>query len=324
MKPLISVILPVYNCEKYINQCIDSILCQTYPNFELLIIDDCSTDNTVNLIQEYKDERIKLTIKEKNSGYTDSLNWAISIAKGEYIARMDGDDISMPTRFEEQLKIMEANPKIIVCGTNAKVINTQRVLLKAEFDQDLKLALFDSNPFIHPSVMIKKSIFNKTLYDKLMEPAEDFDLWCKISTFGEFYNVQKTLLAYRIHSNNISVTNNKKQIEVYISIKTVFFKELNYNTTLFSDDLIKKYFIGNKTNNLEFKNLLLWFIELKKANKRIKKYDNKKFNTKINNMSSDFVLKFFKQNKIYKNFPFIFNLSFFQQLKVLKYYTFKI
>lgn len=322
--PKISVILPVYNCELYINEAIDSILNQTFSNFELLIIDDKSTDKTVEIIKSYTDDRINLTIKEKNSGYTDSLNWAISIAKGIYIARMDGDDISMPTRFEEQIKVMEENPKIIVCGTNGKVLGTDKLIFRPEFDQDLKLALFDSNPFIHPSVIIRKNLFNIIKYNKLMEPAEDFDLWCKSSELGQFYNIQNPLLEYRIHPKNISIINNIKQIENYIDIKINFFKALNFNTTKFSDELLKKYFNGSQINNYEFKKILNWFNNLKKSNKKLKKFENKRFNLKIDEMANRFIFANLKKNKFYKNIPLIFNLTLIQKINVMKYYYNKI
>lgn len=103
-KPFISVLMPVYNCENYIREAVESILNQTYANFEFIIIDDASTDQTVAIIQSYKDKRIHLVVKPKNSGLTNSLNYGLTIAKGKYIARMDGDDISLPNRFQNKLK----------------------------------------------------------------------------------------------------------------------------------------------------------------------------------------------------------------------------
>ena len=115
--PKISVILPVYNSELYIKETIDRVLNQTFSDFELLIIDDCSTDKTVSIIKEYSDERICLIEKEKNSGLINSLNFGISLAKGEYIARMDGDDICLLERFAKQVAFLDKNPTIILCGT---------------------------------------------------------------------------------------------------------------------------------------------------------------------------------------------------------------
>lgn len=121
MKPLISVLLPVYNAENFIAESIQSILDQTEPDFELLVIDDCSTDNTLKVVERFDDPRIFLHVKKKNTGYTESLNWGIDQARGKYIARMDADDISLPQRFEKQLLFLEQNQPVEICGTDATV-----------------------------------------------------------------------------------------------------------------------------------------------------------------------------------------------------------
>ena len=128
--PLVSVIMSVYNGEKYLVQAIDSILNQTYQNFEFIIIDDCSTDNSSHILQEYaqKDSRIKIIKKEKNigiKGFIKNLNLGISIAKGKYIARMDADDISLPERFQKQVDFLENNPEITLVGAQLNLINEQ-------------------------------------------------------------------------------------------------------------------------------------------------------------------------------------------------------
>ncbi len=123
--PRITVIMPVYNCELYIKEAIDSILNQTFTDFEFLIIDDASTDKTVSIIKEYKDFRIQLIEKEGNKGISDSLNYGLKVAKGEYIARMDGDDISLPERFVKQVTFLDSNPDVILCGSNFGIIGTE-------------------------------------------------------------------------------------------------------------------------------------------------------------------------------------------------------
>ena len=124
--PTISVIMPVYNCFDYIQEAINSILNQTFSDFELIIIDDYSSDGTVDLIKKFNDPRIKLTVKSVNSGISNSLNYGLKIAKGKYIARMDGDDISFPDRFERQVKFMDLNPKVILCGGGYISINSNQ------------------------------------------------------------------------------------------------------------------------------------------------------------------------------------------------------
>lgn len=128
IQPLISVVLPVYNVEKYIGEAMDSILNQTIQDFEILIIDDCSTDNTILVAEAYNDNRIKIIRKERNLGLIHSLNLGFSIAKGKYIARMDGDDVSIPERFTAQVKFLEENGGIIVCGTTYSIIGSNQTI----------------------------------------------------------------------------------------------------------------------------------------------------------------------------------------------------
>ena len=209
--PKVSVILPVYNCEQYIFETIQSVLKQTFSDFELLVVDDCSTDNTVKIIKEFNDSRINLIIKEKNSGYTDSLNYAVALAKGEYIARMDGDDVCMPNRFEKQVAFLEKNTDVVLCGSSVQFIGYQIGTKKypIKYD-DIKIKLCFGTPFCHPSVMGKKEIFLQVPYDRNFEPAEDIHLWSRIVKMGKVENLDETLLLYRTHKNQVSIT--KKEI----------------------------------------------------------------------------------------------------------------
>ena len=124
--PKITVLLPVYNCELYVRTAIESILNQTFTDFEFLIIDDASTDKTLAVLKKIKDSRIQLIEKPVNSGYTNSLNYGLQMAKGKYIARMDGDDISHPERFAKQIVYLEAHPEVVVCGTTYKIVGNDK------------------------------------------------------------------------------------------------------------------------------------------------------------------------------------------------------
>lgn len=244
--PKISVILPVYNCELYIKETIDSVLNQTFSDFELLIIDDCSTDKTVSIIKEYSDERICLIEKETNSGYTDSLNFGISIANGEYIARMDGDDICLPERFAKQVAFLDKNSTIILCGTAIKFIGSSSGnLFYPQTNEEIKICLFSFLPtFAHPTVMGKKEIFKKYNYNKNFEPAEDYELWTRFVQEGEAANLNEILLEYRVHSNQVSVT--KKNIQDLNSYKSrlKMLQSLQLDSKYSEDDIIK--FLVNK------------------------------------------------------------------------------
>ena len=207
--------MPVYNCELYIKEAVDSILNQTFADFDFLIIDDASTDKTVSIIKEYKDSRIQLIEKTVNTGYTISLNYGLKVAKGEYIARMDGDDISLPNRFEKQIAFLDSNPDVVLCGAAIKVIDSDRVIMYPESHDNIKLEFLTQNCIVHPSVMIRKSIldFHSLTYDINKEPAEDYNLWVKLLNYGKLYNIQEVLLYYRVHSCQVSQKRFSLQVE---------------------------------------------------------------------------------------------------------------
>nr|WP_315142633.1 glycosyltransferase family 2 protein [uncultured Flavobacterium sp.] len=227
LNPKITVLMPVYNCELYIKEAVDSILNQTFADFDFLIIDDASTDKTVSIIKEYKDSRIQLIEKTVNTGYTISLNYGLKVAKGEYIARMDGDDISFPHRFEKQIAFLDANPDVVLCGSNFGIIGAEKLINLPEENEAIKLGLLKGNCIAHPSVMIRHSVLQEhaVTYDFNKEPAEDYDLWVRLLQFGKLYNIQENLLNYRVHSTQVS---KKRECHQANSALQSRFKMLNY------------------------------------------------------------------------------------------------
>ncbi|MEG7862607.1 glycosyltransferase family A protein [Bacillus mobilis] len=205
--PEITVLMPVYNAEKYLKDAIDSILNQTFKDFELLIINDGSTDKSVEIINSYKDPRINLINNEKNLKLIDTLNKGIKLASGKYIARMDSDDISHPRRLELQLRVMDMDPEIAVCGTGMSIIGKKisRPFLITGTNA-IKNFLFVKNCMIHPSVMFRTSILSKEgyLYNKDSLHVEDYELFQKISRKYKIVNLKKALLHYRLSPTGIS------------------------------------------------------------------------------------------------------------------------
>lgn len=214
--PKVSILMPVYNAEKYLIEAVDSILNQTFRDWELIIINDGSTDRSQELLSQIADNRVITVDNEKNLGLIDTLNKGINLCKGEYIVRMDADDISTPERIEKQVQFMDSHPHYILCGTNALVIdNNGKVTGKIRNltdNQFLQINLLFSNPFIHPSMMIRRDILRSNLYDKQYKHIEDYELWCRIALLGEVANLQDDLLLYRWHDSNISVINAETQI----------------------------------------------------------------------------------------------------------------
>jgi glycosyltransferase involved in cell wall biosynthesis len=247
--PKITVLMPVYNCELYIREAVDSIINQTFDDFEFLIIDDASTDKTVAIIKTYADTRIQLIEKPANTGYTNSLNHGLSIAKGEYIARMDGDDISLPERFEKQVAFLDSNPDVVLCGTALKIIDSDKVICYPEFHENIKLVMLTHNCIIHPSVMIRKSVLDyySVKYDISKEPAEDYNLWTKLLLYGKLYNFQEVLLHYRMHPSQVSQKRKNVQIDSSIETQIQLLDNLSlkYDKFLISS-VLKKVFENKK------------------------------------------------------------------------------
>jgi|TARA_B110000879_G_scaffold97898_1_gene133283 glycosyltransferase involved in cell wall biosynthesis len=211
-QPIISVVMPVYNAEFYLEEAITSILNQTYKNFEFIIIDDGSNDNSLEIIQKAssKDSRI-ICISRENKGIIYSLNEGIKLSKGSYIARMDADDISYPDRFEEQYKFMLDN-NLDICGGNYISINKDGLFKKLhevpKEGFEILLTMASSVPFAHPSVMIKKSFLtnHELIYGTYgFRSAEDLDLWISMYYEGaRFGNIGTCILQYRLLSNSLS------------------------------------------------------------------------------------------------------------------------
>jgi glycosyltransferase involved in cell wall biosynthesis len=214
----LSVILPVYNCEKYLDAAILSILKQTYQDFEFIIINDGSSDNSLSIIEDYakQDQRIKV-INQENHGLVYSLNKGIRNAKGEYIARMDGDDISLPDRFAEQMTHLEQHPEVDLISANLSLID-ERGHSCAKVINPPKPNLKSDNDFAHAATIFKKSDFLSVGgYRDICKASEDYDLWLRFSEKGcSFFTLQKTLYHYRRHQCN--ATNNYVNLKLYFIV----------------------------------------------------------------------------------------------------------
>ena len=212
--PTVSVVMSVYNAEKYLDKAIQSILNQTYKDFEFIIIDDGSKDKSLEILKRYEKQDVRIVlISRENKGLVASLNEGIGRAKGKYIARMDADDISLPRRFEEQINFI-SKENLDICGTFVELFNKDKVLgvlTYPEKDQDIKFILMFMTSFAHPTVFIKKSVFRKIQY-KNYEHAEDYKLWTDIALMGyKMGNIGKVLLKYRLHDNQVSKIHSQEQ-----------------------------------------------------------------------------------------------------------------
>ncbi|WP_282017518.1 glycosyltransferase family 2 protein [Salegentibacter mishustinae] len=297
--PLISVVLPVYNCGEFIEEALKSILNQTLDNFEVLIIDDASTDGTLELIKKYKDSRIKIIEKKENSGLIDSLNTGFKISKGEFIARMDGDDISHLRRFEKQYEFLKDHPEVSACGCWIEHIGAVKGVSKyLENHEDIQAHLLVSNPMALCATMLRKTAYSSFSFRSDSKHYEDYDFWVESMWECQVHNLQEILYYYRIHAYQVSTKWKNKQIEGDQQLQLKLFKKLNYNERMFSDSLIRKLIFSNESFRLsEFKKILQWFNVLRKRNLEYRVFEIKAFECVLDKLRRRLVRDTFLTNK---------------------------
>lgn len=229
----ISVIMGVYNGEKYIREAIESILNQTYKEFEFIICDDGSSDNTTKIINEYKedDDRIVLIENKSNKGLAASLNRCLNYASGKYVARMDSDDVAIINRFEKQLQFLEKNPHFSFVGSGANLFDEKGIWGMRQPTPDLSREnIFKYHPVLHPTTMIRKEVLdivNGYTVEAYTYRTEDYDLWCKIYWNGYVgTNLEEILLNYRLDKNSYKKRKFKYRIHEY-QLKKIWRKKLD-------------------------------------------------------------------------------------------------
>lgn len=226
--PKVSVIMSVYNGEEFLREAIESILNQTYRNFEFIIIDDGSKDKSLKIIKSYKDARIVL-VSRPNKGLVASLNEGIALSKGEYIARQDADDVSVLDRFEKEVKYMDKHPKTALVGSNYTIMDIKGNPLVTTnvftHPNDLKLAQVTCNQYGHGSVMLRKSALDKVGgYDKSVGHVEDYDLWTRLSQTYDIANFVEPLYYYRKVESGVSMSNAELQVQQTFAVRDKSFQ----------------------------------------------------------------------------------------------------
>ena len=229
--PLVSVVIPVHNGEKYIKEAIDSCINQTYKNIEIIVVDDKSEDDTLKILKGYG-EKITVIPVEKQNGLGNVINIGIRASKGKYIARMDADDVMYPTRIEKQVEYLESNPKCVAIGGQIDIIDeNSKITGHREYaieDRDIKKNRFLFQPFAHPAVTLRKSTVEDIgLYPENMWKVEDVKFFLILSTKGEFYNLGETVLKYRMTFKTESQSKMIDHFRKTNEIRNWAIKELN-------------------------------------------------------------------------------------------------
>lgn len=274
-KPLVTVLMSVYNGQKFLSEAIESILNQTFKDFEFLIINDGSTDSSRGIILSYNDSRIKLIENQANIGLTRSLNKGIDLAQGKYIARMDADDISLPERLEKQVRFMELNEDVAVCGSCAEIINETKAKIgefkNPESSDDIKISLFFLNPIVHPTAVMRKNrVVEVGKYDPCFMRAQDYALWIKLFLKGyEFYNLQDKLIIYRNHEINITNSDLNNQLfyaeRCLCDLYSIYLNKSNCKIV----KIIREVLIGS-TIKINIREFIMILILLKKTKLKMK------------------------------------------------------
>lgn len=274
----ITVFIALYNSEKYIEETLNSLFCQTFTNFEILIINDASTDKSVEIVEKFKHSKIRLIHNETNKGICYTRQRGINEARGKYIAIIDSDDIAIHDRLEKQFDFLENNPEIVLCGTNAKFIDENNKEINHQHivnhePELIKIMLLFANQFINSSILIKKdAILNVGGYKK--EIAEDYDLFVRIAEKYKTANLKEKLVCYRMH--NVSDSRTKKELYAIAEkeILSYQFKKLQIDGDL---DYIPYLLFHSNAKLINKKDLFPFFNTVLKSNSLLKTYDEELF-----------------------------------------------
>jgi len=272
---LISVVMGVYNGETYLKSAIQSVLDQSYENFEFIIVDDASTDNTAAILAEFQDKRIKVLKNDTNKRLAYSLNRAISAARGKYILRMDADDLCMPERFEKQVSYMEKHPEIgisfgnIACFSDGKVLN---ILDTNEGDPEyIRANMIFFSTVCHPSVIMRREIFDMAQYNEKYTVSEDLELWLKVLNKYSIKKTKDNTLLYRVHQKQVSSVYSEKQIAQEMEMKIPYLRALLGDI---SEEECKIHSrISRRSKDVLLDELTMWLKKMREANKKKQIYD---------------------------------------------------
>ncbi|MEP7168919.1 MAG: glycosyltransferase [Bacteroidota bacterium] len=284
--PIVTILMCVYNGEEFLREAIESMLMQTFSQFEFLIINDASKDNSGKIILSYPDPRIRVIDNEINIGLTRSLNKGIALSKGKYIARMDADDISLPGRLQKQVEFMEAHPEAGVVGTWILFTDTEETFCPPADYEDVKIQLFKNNSLAHPSVMMRNDMFQKfqLSYNEKLQYAQDYELWVQCCRYFKVYNIPEVLVRYRRHSGQISSEKKILQDAAADEARLIQLGYLKLQPDEKEKDLHLYLLNGKITSEIKLDEVMKWTERLKAANGEVKYFQPVKFNLTINHL----------------------------------------
>jgi glycosyltransferase involved in cell wall biosynthesis len=324
----VSVILPIFNAEKYLYEAVTSILNQTFVDFELLAINDGSTDNSLDILRSFNDSRIVIVENEKNLGLIQTLNKGIDLAKGEYIARMDADDISLPTRFEKQVKLLENNKDVGVCSTWLEFFGNNNETIKFPLDhEEIYFRFLLGVQIGHANSMIRRVLLEKLniRYDSNFPHSEDTNLWVNLLPYTRFANIPEILFRYRKYNDQVTRVHSeavndsfKRAINIHFSnVLKLFSISIDSSFKLFPSKEIDPEFL-NRFENISKEIILQNSVQHRFNEKTVKAVILQLWKDKLRqcnlSLRDNFKRVFFSDFQKYTEFPIAKRTKFFLNL----------
>lgn len=297
----VSILMPVYNAEPYLSEAIQSMLNQTYTDFELIILDDCSTDRSADVIQTFSDTRIVYHRNDVNYGLANNLNTGLKLAKGKYIARMDGDDISLPHRLQTQVNFLESHPDIDLCSCAMQMFGADNQLWVRDRDpEQVKITMMFYSAVLHASSVFRRDVFEKNnlYYNQETFPAEDYDLWARAAFYCRMVNLPDVMYLYRMHRTQVTSTDPRsaekcREIQIrYLSeaLPVLSKKEIT--------DFVDGFIIHKISNIDEIKDFKNQYLKIVKANASVIFFNQKLLKIRLNKYFQQQVYTFLLHYKI--------------------------
>ncbi|MBU5612542.1 glycosyltransferase family 2 protein [Geomonas azotofigens] len=277
MEPRVTVLMPVFNGAAFVTEAVESILGQSYPDFELLVIDDGSTDKSAAIVLSYDDPRIRLVKNGHNLGLIASLNRGLDLARGEYVARMDADDISRPRRLARQVAFLDSHPEVGVCGSWVRFFPDGYVWKLPPSSEEIRCRQFNIVGVAHPSVMLRRGLFleHGLYYDPAYLHLEDFELWGRALAYMQFANIQEVLLDYRVTPDQVSSRHRAEQLAAVAPLRLKKVLELGVTPSPAEQELHEQVVNGTlPVDPRQLDRAERWLLKLQAANRAAGIYDH--------------------------------------------------
>ncbi len=303
--PRVSILMPIYNAERYLRESTESMLRQTFGDFEFLVVNDGSTDGSEQTVKKYAagDNRIRLISNKRQKGIVGALNTGLDEARGDYIVRMDGDDVSLPNRIEKQVQFMDRHPNVGVSGTWMRTLGEgkSRIWFPYPVDHEhIRIAFLFYTPVAHPTVIARRALFEqqRLRYEEAFKYAEDYELWERCVNLFEFANIPEVLLLYRVHPASVGNTHSKEQAIRTFEVVARQLKRLGITATKDEQDIHGALLFGPYHGPGFAEAAEAWLARLIEANRSKGLYDVGFFESEMHHLQLNIRLSIDKDRQI--------------------------